>query len=172
LSAPPSTPPAETPSADPVAASEPRSDTRIADRLYGGVGGAAVLMAILFFLFGQADGGTPAVASAEAVPQLRILSPAAGAELEQPVVLEFDAGAELARLHGGWAAGDLHLHLYAGDTEVMPGPGDLQRLSGTRYQWRLPRLPPGERTLRVQWAGLDHRSMTEGASEPLPVLLR
>jgi hypothetical protein len=149
----------------------PPSDTRAADRVFGVVGIAAILLAAFFFVFGDADSGA-AAPPAEGVPQLRILSPESGAALAQPALLEFDAGVPLRLGPTGWTAGDLHLHLYAGDTEVMPTSGDLQRIEGTRYVWRLPRLPAGERTLRLQWAGPNHRSMEEGASETLPVQLR
>jgi hypothetical protein len=149
----------------------PPSDTRASDRLFGAVGIAAILLAAFFFVFGDADSGAAALPD-DGVPQLRILSPDAGAALAQPALLEFDAGVPLRLGPTGWTAGDLHLHLYAGDTEVMPTSGDLQRIEGTRYVWRLPRLPAGERTLRLQWAGTDHRSMEQGASEALPVQLR
>jgi hypothetical protein len=161
--------PAPPPVAPPLAEA---SDTRVADRVYGAVAGAAILLALFFFVFGDADSGREPVVAAAAVPQITLLSPASGAELDQPVLVEFDAGTVLARRAGGWAAGDLHLHLYAGNTELMPGPGDLQPVSGTRYVWQVPRLPPGERTLRVGWSGLDHRSMAEGASETVTVRLR
>jgi hypothetical protein len=150
----------------------PASDTRVADRVYGAVAGAAILLALFFFVFGGTDSGREPVVAPAAVPQLTLLSPVNGAELDQPLLVEFDAGTVLARRAGGWAAGDLHLHLYAGSTEVMPGPGDLQPVSGTRYVWRVPRLPPGERTLRIGWSGLDHRSMDEGASGTVTVRLR
>jgi hypothetical protein len=149
----------------------PPSETRVADRVFGVVGVVAILMAAFFFVFGDVDRGD-AAPPPEGVPQLRILSPMAGAPLPQPALLEFDAGVPLRLGPTGWAAGDLHLHLYAGDTEIMPTSSDLQRIEGTRYVWRLPRLPAGERTLRLQWAGTNHRSMEEGASEALHVHFR
>jgi hypothetical protein len=143
------------------------------DRVFAVVGGAMLLLAAVFlvrsFLPGGSDTGTPPAAP---VPALAILSPAPGAEVEQPLEVVFDAGTELTLGPAGWEADGRHVHLFAGGTEVMAGATDVARLRGTRYRWTLPRLPAGETSLRLTWSGADHRSMPEGASAEVPVRLR
>jgi hypothetical protein len=141
------------------------------DRVFGAIGSGMLVLAAIFFLRALLQGGAEA-GPARGVPELAILSPAPGAVLDQPAELEIDAGATLRPGRAGWATGDLHVHLFVGSTEVMPAATDLVPLAGTRYRWRLPRLPEGETTLRLTWSGPDHRSLEEGASAVVPVTLR
>ncbi|MBW3656759.1 MAG: hypothetical protein KY444_11705 [Gemmatimonadetes bacterium] len=145
----------------------------MADRVFGIVGGAMVLLGLVFlvrsFLEGGSDTGSgPAVA----VPQIRIVSPAAGAALPQPASVEFDAGAPLVLGPTGWTAAGRHLHLFVGGTELMASANEIAAVQGTRYRWSLPRLPPGSTTLRMTWSGENHDSITEGSSQTIPVTLR
>jgi hypothetical protein len=142
-----------------------------ADRVFGIVGGTMLLLAAFFLVRSFLPGGSDEGPAAGA-PTLRLLSPAAGAVLEQPAAVDFDAGAPLVLRPAGWAAGELHVHLMAGGTELMAGAGDLAHLGGTRYRWTLPRLPAGETELRLTWSGADHRAVAEGASQPVAVRLR
>ena len=145
-------------------------DMGLADRVFGVIGGVAVLLGLVFLVWSLAGG--PADGQASTAPQLRILAPAPGAEVGQPVVVEFDAGTPLLPAAGGWMADGRHLHLFAGATELMPAPADLRPVSGTRYRWTLPRLPAGPTTLHLTWSGDTHRSLAEGASDTVAVRLR
>ncbi len=152
-------------------AGEAKEDApRVADRVYGAVGVLAVLLA-LFFLVRGGPRDTGAAPAAN-VPRLTILAPAAGAELAQPVVVEFDAGAALRLEPAGWGAGGRHVHIRAGERELMAGGTDVAPLGGTRYRWTLPALPPGEHVLRMTWSDERHRAMEAGASAPVRVRVR
>ena len=144
----------------------------VMDRVFGIVGGVAVLLALVFAVRSCLPGGQDTGAGpASAIPALVILSPRPGDTVPQPAVVEFDAGAPLALAADGWQADGRHLHLFANATELMPAPGDIRRVQGTRYRWTLPRLPAGPATLRMTWSGESHRSLAEGASAPVAVTL-
>jgi hypothetical protein len=141
-----------------------------ADRVFGIAGAAMLLLAAAFFVRSLLPGG--ADAGPAAVPALAILSPAPGAVLDQPAEVEFDAGARLVLGPTGWEAEGRHVHLFVGGTEVMAAAGQVAPVRGTVYRWTLPRVAPGETTLRLAWSGADHRGIDEGASAPVPVRLR
>lgn len=144
------------------------------DRVFGVIGGLLLLLGLVFtvrsFLPGGSDtGARPAAAT---VPALAIVSPAAGAEVVQPLVVELDAGTKLVLGPTGWTADGRHLHLFAGGTEVMATATELQPAGGTRYRWTLARLPGDTTTLRLAWSDERHRTIEQGASAPVPVRLR
>ena len=145
----------------------------VSDRVFGAIGGVLLLLGLVFLVrsFGEGGADTGARAAA-AIPALRILSPAAGAELAQPLAVELDAGTALVAGPTGWTADGRHLHLFAGRTEVMATATELQPAGGTRYRWALPRLPAGQTTLRLAWSDERHRTLPEGASATIPVRLR
>ena len=151
-----------------------RGERPVSDRVFGVVGGLALLLGLVFlvrsFLPGGSDTGEGPARGG--IPTLAILSPAPGAEVDQPVVVELDAGAELVLGPTGWTADGRHLHLFAGGTEVMATATDLQPVGGTRYRWTLPRLPAAQTTLRLAWSDERHRTIAEGASPEVPVRLR
>jgi hypothetical protein len=155
--------------AEQVAGGQTRSD-----RILGAVGIVLVLLGLFFWVrsFGEGGSDTGAGPAVAAVPALSLLSPAAGAELAQPASVEFDAGAPLTLGPTGWTAAGRHLHLFAGGTELMASANDLRQVSGTRYRWTLPALPPGETTLRLAWSDASHRTISDGASVPVTVRLR
>lgn len=145
----------------------------VADRVFGIIGGVAVLLALVFGVRSCLPGGQDTGAGpASAIPTLVVLSPRPGDTVPQPVVVEFDAGAPLELAADGWQADGRHLHLFADQTELMPAPGDIVGVGGTRYRWTLPRLPAGPATLRMTWSGESHRSLAEGASAPVAVTLQ
>ncbi|HEX8392327.1 MAG TPA: hypothetical protein VF665_08240 [Longimicrobium sp.] len=150
------------------------SDTATADRVFGIVGGALLLLALVFFIRSLMGGpqDTGARTADASVPALRILSPAPGTESAQPLVVELDAGTPLTLGPMGWNAGGRHLHLFVGGTELMASSTELAHVRGTVYRWTLPRLPAGPTTLRLAWSGADHASMGQGASRTVPVTLR
>lgn len=143
--------------------------TLVADRVYGAIGGLAVLLALFFLVRGGAEDG--AAAAPRAVPVLELIEPAADGAREQPVTLTFDAGAALSP-DGSDAAGKRHLHARIGPSELMPSPGDVRPVEGTRYRWTLPRLPAGTHSLRLYWSDEMHRPIAEGASDSVAVQVR
>ncbi|HEX6369566.1 MAG TPA: hypothetical protein VF006_11670 [Longimicrobium sp.] len=151
-----------------------RGERLASDRVFGVIGGVLLLLGLVFLVRSFLPGGsdTGAGPAGGGIPTLRILSPAPGAEVEQPMVVELDAGAALALGPSGWTADGRHLHLFAGGTEVMATATELQPAGGTRYRWRLHRLPAGETTLRLAWSDERHRTLPQGASAQVPVRLR
>jgi len=135
-----------------------------ADRVYGTIGAAAVLLALFFLVRGGARDGDGAAAA----PTLAILAPATGTEHPQPLAVRFDAGTEVTGSGLDPAAGR-HVHARVDASELMPGPADVQPLGGTRYRWTLPRLPAGTHTVTLYWADAAHRPLAEGASAPVVV---
>src|SRR5688572_4879155 len=98
----------------------------------------AVILGLGFCLGGNGDGGTGAIAP------LRILSPADGDTLANPVLLSFSTPAPL-RLEpsAGWTANDMHLHAMADSVEIMPAAADIAPQGDSTFRWRLPRLDAG-----------------------------
>lgn len=142
---------------------------RTADRVYGILGAALVVLALFFLLRGEADTGA---APPAAVPQLNLVEPAEGAEATLPLGVVFDAGVPLVVGPMGWNAGGRHVHLRVGGTELMAGGGDIRPLGGTRYRWTVPSLPRGEQTLQLAWSDEQHRPLAEGASRTVRVRVR
>ncbi|HEX6037832.1 hypothetical protein [Longimicrobium sp.] len=157
-----------------MAAEQVAGERLVSDRIFGAVGVVLVLLGLFFWVRSFAEGGsdTGAGPAAAAVPTLSIVSPAAGAEVAQPAVVEFDAGAPLTLGPTGWTAAGRHLHLFVGGTELMAASTELRPVSGTRYRWTLPALPAGETTLRLAWSDENHRTIPDGASTPVTVRLR
>ena len=144
-----------------------REPALLSDRVYGAIGIAAVLLAVVFLFVGGPKDGE----SKPGIPRLRLLEPAAGAALEQPVTVDFDAGTPLGT-DGGNRDGSLHVHVRVGGTELMSGPGSLRPLGGTRYRWTLPPVPAGTHVLRLYWSDDRHRTLPDGASDSVTVTLR
>lgn len=150
-----------------------RGQSPVADRVYGAIGGVALLLAA-YFLFatlfgGKADDGARPAAR---VPALVLESPLDGEVVDQPAAVVFRTAAPMERDAMGLVSGGRHLHLLVGSTEVMAGPSDVQELGGGRYRWPVPRVEPGAYRVRLQWSGPDHRPIAEGASEEIQVRLR
>ena len=146
----------------------------VSDRVFGWIGGGLLLLGLFFLVRSFLPGGsdTGAGPGAGGIPALRILSPAPGDTVDQPVVVEFDAGARLEPGPTGWTADGRHLHLFAGQAEMMATSAEIERAGGTRYRWRMQRLPHGATTLRLAWSDERHRTIEPGASPPVPVQLR
>ena len=138
----------------------------LADRVYGAIALALLLLAAFFALRGGPEDG-----AAPAVPTLTILAPEATDSLVQPLTLVFDAGTTLQQGPAGWTADERHVHVRVGTTELMPGPGEVQPLGEGRYRWTLPRLPSGEHSVQLFWSDPAHRPLRAGASAPLRVWL-
>jgi hypothetical protein len=142
----------------------------VSDRVYGAIGGIAILLALFFLVRGGAEDG--AAAAPKAVPALVLIEPAVDGAREQPVTLTFEAGGARLAPDGSDAAGKRHLHARIGPSELMPAAGDVRPLEGARYQWTLPRLPAGTHALRLYWSDEMHRPLAEGASDSVVVVVR
>jgi hypothetical protein len=150
---------------DTAAAALPRLSTT--DRIYGAVGAIAIVLAVFFLLRGGSDAGT----AVSRPPRITIEDPRPGATLDQPVTVLFDARADLGT-DGTDAKGGRHVHADANGFMLMPGPGDVRRVDGGRYQWTLPRRPPGPTTLVVYWSDARHRPIAGATSDSVQVTLR
>jgi hypothetical protein len=143
------------------------------DRLYAVIGGAAMLLAVYFFLMyafgGMAD---DTGAAAPSVPALVLESPQDGEVLDQPAAVVFRTTAKMEQDAMGLVSEGRHLHLSVGGTELMAGPRDITEISPGRYRWPIPKMEPGAYDVRVLWSGADHRPMREGASETINLRLR
>ncbi|HSJ10912.1 MAG TPA: hypothetical protein VK928_13395 [Longimicrobiales bacterium] len=122
----------------------------------------AVILGLGFFgdRFARNDDAT--------LPALAIAAPADGDSLANPVTLSFTSAAPLELHTGmGWMAGELHLHAMVDGAEIMPAAADIRPV-GTGYEWRLPNLDAGERTLYLTWAGRHHGNLA-GTSDTIRI---
>jgi hypothetical protein len=93
------------------------------------------------------------------VPAVRILEPATGDSVTNPVTLTFSTPADLRFDPAmGWSAGDLHPHVMAGGQELMPAAADIAGQDSV-WTWSLPRLRPGTQQIYLTWAGRQHRNL-------------
>lgn len=140
------------------------------DVVFGGVALLAVVLALFFFVAGEADAGADAVPPP---PPITVLAPRGGASVSGPFTIVFETPARMERDASGWVAeGRYHLHAMVSGTELMAAPADVQPVEGGRYRWSIPGLPPGEHRVRLQWAGPDHRTLQRGGSAPFTLLVR
>jgi hypothetical protein len=155
---------------EPGTGAEPAGSAR--DRAFRFVAAVALAMAVVFagrMMLGAPD--DTGAASAAAIEPLRIVQPAEGADVGSPVDVVIATAAPLRPSPMGWTAGGRHLHLRAGDAELMAGNADLAPAGAGRWRWQAP-LPAGERTLRVYWSGPDHMPIEAGASQEVHVRVR
>jgi hypothetical protein len=143
-------------------------DRPLGDRLLGVVGTALIVAGVGFALARMVAGEAPPEQASGGVAELRLLAPSEGESVGSPVGIVFESAAVLTPGPMGWQAGGLHLHAEVNGREAMPGPRDITRLEGGRYRWML-RAPAGELSLRLFWAGADHRPIEEGATPRVQV---
>lgn len=149
------------------AAEKPRA--LVSDRVYGAVAVIAIILALWFMIRGGESDTT-----VERIPRLTVEAPTPGATLAQPVTVTFNARTEL-RPDGSSAAGTRHVHARVGTTELMPGPTDVQLVSGTTYRWtlpRLPHLPAGPAALRLFWSDAAHKPVPGTETDSLSIVIR
>jgi hypothetical protein len=148
-------------------AAPPRLTT--ADRVYGGIAVAAVLLALWFLVRGgPADGAN---STAARPPRITIADPRPGAELDQPVTVTYDARTPL-RADGTDTTSSRHVHVDVGGAMLMPGPADVRPVNGTTYRWTLPRLPSGPAWVRAYWSDATHRPIPGASSDSVNVRIR
>lgn len=143
-------------------------------RLIPLIGGLGILMVAAGIVVGTVQALRPAPATAlpdGGAPALAIVAPAAGDTVDSPVTLRFTAGDRLALGPMGWASDQLHLHAYVNGTEVMPAAADIEEEADGVFRWTLP-VPPGSAQIQLRWAGMSHGAIEDGASAPVPVVVR
>jgi hypothetical protein len=158
---------------------DPRITATRGDRLEPPPSRASLLPALIGFLL--AGAGILALGlwlgsreAAPRVPQLTLAEPTAAATVDRPLVLVFDVDRRRMRLGpGGWGVGQLHIHAWIDDREIMPAAADIEFIgSPARYRWTISGALPGERTARVGWSDLQHRPVQEGVSETVRFTVR
>lgn len=145
---------------------KPRLTT--AERVYGGIAGLAIVLALGFLVAGgPEDGAGPA-----GPPRITLIDPRPGAELAQPVTVTFDARAPLSP-GGTDTTANRHVHVDAGGAMLMPGPNDIRPVRGTTYRWTLPTtLPTGTIWLRAYWSDSGHRPIAGPSADSVQVTIR
>jgi len=138
------------------------------NRVLGVLGTMMIVAAVvLLFVGGPADTGRPLAA-----PALVLMEPVDGAVVPTRVPVLFHVDAELRQQPGGWGVQGMHLHARVGEVELMPGPGDVERVAEGRYRWTIGPLATGEQTIRLVWSDDAHRPLEEGASAAVRVTIQ
>lgn len=104
------------------------------------------------------------VAPAASVPPLRLVAPAAHAQLKNPVAVVIETPGDISQLTmgqtmapmSGMSSGGMgprvHLHIVVDGTAYMPAASQLTKVGPARYQYMLPNLTAGPHTVKVFWA--------------------
>ena len=98
----------------------------------------------------------------ERLPPLTIVTPKAGATVQSPVVVVLETPADLSMMtisEHGMAMGP-HLQVELDGRLTMPTFQQVTRLNPTRYQVTVGSATRGSHTIRVYWAGKDHKPMS------------
>src|SRR2546425_293391 len=98
----------------------------------------------------------------ESLPLLTIVTPKRGAAVQSPVVGVFETPADLSMMtlgEHGMATGP-HLHVELDGRLTMPTFQQVTRLSPTTYQVTVGPATRGSHTIRVYWAGKDHKPIS------------
>ena len=99
------------------------------------------------------------------LPALKIISPAGGATVENPVVVIFETDADLSKMTidsmmkdgkmGKMKAGP-HLHVDLDKRSTMPTGKLLTKVGMNRYQYSIGDARHGNHTIRLYWADPKH----------------
>lgn len=105
---------------------------------------------------------TIASAKGEQLPPLTLISPVAGATVQSPVAVVFETPADLSimTMSGHGMKIRAHLHVELDGRLTMPTLKQVTRLGPTRYQVTIGNGKPGAHTIRVYWAGKDHKPVS------------
>jgi methionine-rich copper-binding protein CopC len=98
----------------------------------------------------------------EPLPPLAIVTPKTGATVKSPVIVVFETPADLSMMtlgEHGMAMGP-HLHVELDGRLTMPRFKQVTRLNPTTYQVTVGAAKPGSHTIRVYWAGKDHKAIS------------
>jgi hypothetical protein len=98
------------------------------------------------------------------LPALKIISPANGATIANPVRVVFETRADLSKMtmadgHGGKVG--VHLHIEIGQRSHKPRMKDITRVGEHRYRYSLGNVRPGRYVIRVFWADEHHKPIGE-----------
>jgi methionine-rich copper-binding protein CopC len=100
------------------------------------------------------------------LPALRIISPANGATVRNPVAVVFETPADLSKMAMGGGMSDMrgmqpaaHLHIEVDRRVTMPAMKHLTKAGPQRYRFSLGSLKPGRHTIRVYWADAHHKAV-------------
>jgi methionine-rich copper-binding protein CopC len=100
--------------------------------------------------------------AAAAVPPLRIVSPANGATVSNPVKVVVETPADLSTLTmgGDHAAGPArHLHIDIDRRMNMPTAKHLTKVGEQRYEFNAGTIRAGARVIRVYWSDAHHKAL-------------
>jgi len=92
---------------------------------------------------------------AEPLPNLKILLPANGATVGSPLIVVFEAPADLSKMTMGAHMIEEtapHLHIDLDKRVTMPTVKQLTKVGVNRYRFDFGRVKPGRHTIRVYWA--------------------
>lgn len=92
---------------------------------------------------------------AEPLPNLKILLPANGAIVSSPLIVVFEAPADLSKMTMGAHMIEEtapHLHIDLDKRVTMPTVKQLTKVGVNRYRFDFGRVKPGRHTIRVYWA--------------------
>lgn len=99
------------------------------------------------------------------LPALKIISPVAGATVENPVVVIFETEADLSKMTIDYMMKDgkmdkmkagPHLHVDLDKRSTMPTGKLLTKIGMNRYQYSLGSARHGKHTIRVYWPDPKH----------------
>lgn len=105
---------------------------------------------------------TVSSAQGERLPYLTIVTPRSGATVLSPVIVVFETPADLSMMTmggHGMPTGP-HLHMELDRRLVMPTLQQVTRLNRMAYEVTLGPATPGPHTIRVYWAGKDHKPIS------------
>lgn len=148
----------------------PHEPMTVRDIIFGVLGSGMILFAVFLLIFGgpgDSGGKIP-----DTIPTLGMIAPVQGATVSGPLVVDFSSTRELEQGPGGWGVETLHIHLDINGQSFMPAPQDVVRSPNGLYRWTLPALSAGEHSLRLYWAGPDHREVADGSTEAIQVRVR
>lgn len=101
-----------------------------------------------------------AAKDAKALPQLRIVSPVAGARVGPNIEVEFETDADLENMTMSAKSIGVHLHIDIDGSSLMPMMADLTRVGKNRYRYTFD-LPAalGQRVVSAYWSDGSHKTI-------------
>jgi methionine-rich copper-binding protein CopC len=96
------------------------------------------------------------------LPPLRIVSPANGATVSNPVRVVIETPADLSMMTMGADHGSgpsRHLHIDVDKRMNMPTMKHLTKIGDRRYAFNAGRVPAGARVIRVYWSDAHHKPL-------------
>jgi hypothetical protein len=104
-----------------------------------------------------------------ALPQLKIVAPAAGDVVDSPLVVRFTSPHALALQPSGWGYEGFHLHAWINGVQHMPAAADIRQVDGETYDWVLASVRNGGATISLGWADQAHRDRRQSSSDTISI---